>query len=60
MYLFVVGCKIKATRRYKNVKQKDKKLNIFSGVGVLLNSLNKISDMPQKLIGKFQNGGVAL
>lgn len=59
MYLFVVGCKIKATRRYKNVKQKNKKSNIFSG-GVLLNSLNKINDMPRKLIGKFQNGRVAL
>lgn len=42
------------------MKQKNEKSNIFSGGGVLLNSLNEISDTPRKLISEFQNGRVAL
>lgn len=61
MYLFVVGCKIKSHKEVqKRETEKQKTEHIFGGGGVLLNSLNEIRDIPRKLIGKFQNGRVAL
>lgn len=60
MYLFVVGCKIKSHKEVQKRETEKQKIEHIFGGGVLLNSLNEISDIPRKLIGKFQNGRVAL